>query len=61
MQGMSNRSNLNVDAHLNEDMKVWSSGYKACDSILAAIDDLKQGGTETMEYEKIRLEYVTRK
>lgn len=40
------------------EFRVWKSAYKACDSILAVIEDLSQGGVETFEFEKIRLTYV---
>jgi hypothetical protein len=42
-------------------MRVWASGYKFSDSFIACLEDLKQGGLETLEYEKIRLQYAEEK
>ncbi len=34
--------------------RIWNSSYKICDSIPVIIDDLKEGGAETKEYEAER-------
>lgn len=38
MQAMNNNAALEVNA----ERRVWMSGYRACDSIIATLEDLKR-------------------
>ena len=59
MQGLQGKSNSELKDQIT--YKVWSSGYTACDTILSTLQDLKKGGNELSEYEKIRIQYVNEK